>query len=943
METSDLVFHLLGPPRIVYGGQALRLDLRPRSLPLIACLSLAPHHSLAPRDVAERVWASTDDQGSLETLRRHLHDVHAWAKRHALPSELLVRRDGMIALDTSAITWCDAWEFERAYERNEWLRAIDGYAGPLLEGIDHGWIVARRDDLRRRHETALERQLELELEQHAWQAAEAMARRALADDPLRERALRGLMTALAEGGQRARALTEYDLFAERLGRDRHAAPSHPTRTLRDRIATERRIVAGAPPVLTSFVGRAGEIEEVTAFLQAHRIVTIVGAPGVGKTRLALEVAQRLAPSFTEGAAFVSLAGVREPEAVASALAAATVAADARSLARLLVVDNAEHVVAAVAEHLPRALSAAPLARAIVTSRAALRCDGEAIQRLEPLAIAPLGVARERLLAYDGTALFLERAGAIVASIARGRYDPEAVTRIVRAVDGVPLGIELAAARLRSRTLTEIADELEHSAPGSLAGAFEWAYAMLPPELQRTLRNLAVARGAFTREAAGAIADCDAVDLERLVEQSLLCGPDPEDPIARFTMLEPIRRAALAELARCGEHDEATARLARWTMGRYIARMAELRTGRAYAEYDCLEEEYAAIELALAWALDEGRDIAGGLDLCLALSRYWSDMGTAPLMVRWFDRALSHPELDRRRRLEGTRVVAQMLRNGGDYRLALERCVAAVAAERANDPEAPEVALAIVYAANAHRLVGEFTQAHELAAEAERNFEARGRSYYAAFARSARAAILYAEGRPDEADAIALEALDSFVAEGASGEIAMTWQVLGACDLARGRLQRAIDRLERAVRCSLEAGTRYVLAYARLMLGVAQRLSGDRGRAVTELREGVALAREIADVELRINALENAALALGDEDSSQAWRALEVAARERERFHLPRAPGELPLYERIVAGVGASIPSAERERIADEARGVSVAWALERIACALDAPAERSER
>jgi len=407
-------------------------------------------------------------------------------------------------------------------------------------------------------------------------------------------------------------------------------------------------VHGFVPALTSFVGREPEVGKAAGLLRNYRLVTLTGPGGVGKTRLAAEVARRVAGRFADGVWLVELAAVQEPALVAAAVAVALqvpqppgtslVDALAGVLARrqlLLVLDNCEHVLDAVAELSGMLLPAADDVRVLATSREPLGIAGEARYRLPPLALPgpddPPDEGRS-----EAVALFADRARQADPGFALAGDAGPLVAQIVVRLDGMPLAIELAAARTESLGVGQLVERLDHrfalltsgdrrAAPRqrSLAATVEWSYRLLGEDERRVFRRLAVFPGPFTLEAAEAVAGGAAGPVVlQLVDCSLLVPPRTgPDGRARYLMLETLRAYGLERLAEGGEQAEAGAALARHALQVAGQAVASLETSAGeLAATQWLEAEDATVHQGLAWALDHDHGTA--LRLALALAPWW---------------------------------------------------------------------------------------------------------------------------------------------------------------------------------------------------------------------------------------------------------------------------------------------------------------------------------
>ena len=410
-------------------------------------------------------------------------------------------------------------------------------------------------------------------------------------------------------------------------------------------------VHGFPAVLTSFVGRAGPVREVAGLLARHRLVTVTGPGGTGKTRLAAEVARRVAGRYADGARLVELAPVQDPVLVAAAVAAAlgvreqpglpAAEAVARVLARqqvLLVLDNCEHVIGAAAALCAGLLAACDDVRVLATSREPLRVAGEARYRLASLALPDLDDLADLAEAgrAEAVALFADRAGHVDAHFTLDERTVPAVARLVTRLDGMPLAIELAAAQVEALGVTGLLDRLDwrlallaggdRLAPPrqrSLAATVAWSYQLLDEAERRVFRAVSVFPAGFTLTGAEAVAgETAGPAVLRLVDCSLLTPPrDGPDGRPRYSMLETLRAYGAGRLAETREQDQAAAALAGYALGvaEEAAAGLQTRTGEREAAR-WLDAEDATMRQVLAWAM--GHDPQVALRLAIALSWWW---------------------------------------------------------------------------------------------------------------------------------------------------------------------------------------------------------------------------------------------------------------------------------------------------------------------------------
>ena len=424
---------------------------------------------------------------------------------------------------------------------------------------------------------------------------------------------------------------------------------------------------GFPAALTSFIGRAGAVREVAGLLEEYRLVTVTGPGGVGKTRLAGEVAQQVAGRFADGALRAELAAVRDPAQVPAVVAAAlgvreqpgvpVADALARRLARqqlLLVLDNSEHVIGAAAALCAGLLLACDDMRVLATSREPLRVAGETRYRLGPLALPgpddPAGAESEAV------ALFADRARQADVRFALTGETNSAVMRLVTRLDGMPLAIELAAARVEALGVSQLLDRIDDrfallaggdrlapSRQRSLAATVAWSYQLLDDRERGVFRAVSVFPGPFTLEAAEAVAgDGAGAAVLRLVDCSLVVPPQAgPDGRSRYGMLETLLAYGAGLLAQAREQDGAAVALAGYALRVAEEAAAGLETGTGeVAAARRLDAEDATMRQVLAWAMEH--DAAIALRLAVALAPWWLLRGRLtgqyPLLREAADRA-----------------------------------------------------------------------------------------------------------------------------------------------------------------------------------------------------------------------------------------------------------------------------------------------------------------
>jgi predicted ATPase/class 3 adenylate cyclase len=429
-----------------------------------------------------------------------------------------------------------------------------------------------------------------------------------------------------------------------------------------------------PVQLTSFVGREGEIAEIRRLLSRTRLLTLTGAGGTGKTRLALEVAADVLPEFPDGAFFVDLSALTDPALVPSAIARAMGVAEeagrpilqgvrdhVRDKGLLLIADNFEQVAEAgpVVEEL---LTAAAKLKVLVTSRVVLSLRGEQEYEVPPLEPPDVDRLPDLLTLgrFDAVRLFNERALAVSPQFRMTEQNASAVAQITARLDGLPLAIELAATRTKVLTPEQILPRLQsrlsiltsgaRTLPGrqrTLRGAIAWSHDLLDEPERRLFARLSVFSGGWTLESAGAVCDpeplgLDALDgITSLVDKSLVRRDASEDGYPRFSMLETIREFAQEQLAAGGDLDAVRRRHAEHFLDLAVEAEPHL-TGEDQGRWlDRCDREHDNIRAALRWAIEAG-EAERAQGSAGALWRFWQQRGHLTEGRRWLEEILAMP-------------------------------------------------------------------------------------------------------------------------------------------------------------------------------------------------------------------------------------------------------------------------------------------------------------
>ena len=623
---------------------------------------------------------------------------------------------------------------------------------------------------------------------------------------------------------------------------------------------------GFPRNRTSFVGRDAEVAEVAELLGGCHLVTVTGPGGVGKTRLACEVARLVAGRFADDAWLVELAAVHDsaqipatiamvlgiqPEAGEPPLEALPAALSRRQL--LLVLDNCEHVLGAAAELCERLLAAADDVTVLVTSREPLGVPGEVRYRLPPL-----GVPKPGDSASAAVALFTDRARAADPRLDLAGEAEQQMARLVSRLDGMPLAIELAAARVEALGLSALAARLEsssrlltsshrsaHERHRSLEATVRWSYELLEDPERSAFRQLGVFPGPFTLEGAVAVAGPQAeFAVLRLVDCSLVTPPRTgADGRSRYLMLETLREFALQEVDRAGERTVAEDALARYAVDvaeRAAASMTVSRTERDAVRW--LDAEYTTAQHALRWCLEH--DSATALRLAVAVSPWLGRRGRNRERHELLSAAAGNvdPHSDSWGAVQ--LELAQAADDLGDLAGALAYCTAAGELLAAGGPSP---ALARAMSARADILLGlgrtaEGTAAARQALELSREIrdpEGESRSLY-----SMSLSASFAD-RADEALKWARQAARIDPETYASEQARDIQALLAATLLDTGETAAAREQCASALAAARDAGYLRGELYSGCIMADIQLRAGDLSGAWTQLGSGLRLARAAA--------------------------------------------------------------------------------------------------
>ncbi len=696
---------------------------------------------------------------------------------------------------------------------------------------------------------------------------------------------------------------------------------------------ERRLT-NVPRQLTSFVGRLTEMDRVKAALAGSALVTLTGAGGVGKTRLAIQAAADLLPQLPHGTWLVDLAPLTDPDDVPQAVAATldlreqagrtvldALANYLRPKRALLLLDNCEHLLTAAASLAEYLLRESPGLRILATSREGFGISGEALLAIPPLAVpAPHATpAPEALAAYEAIRLFADRAAAVLPDFALSTRNAAAVAEICRRLDGIPLAIELAAARAHSMAVDEIAARLDDRfrllTGGSrtalprhqtLRGALDWSHQLLSNGERVLLRRLAVFSGGFTLHAlehigaGGEVAEHDVAGvLARLVERSLVVFDPSVTGEPRYRLLETIRQYAQGKLLDSDEAD--TIRAAKLEYYLTLAEQAEtfLRGPAQMVWLARLGIEHDNLRAALAWSLTKPDRGHAGLRLAQALQWFWFLRGPVDEGRRWLERALSSPVADAATRAKALAGLGMLAWRADDFARAQAVLEESLALSRELKDEST-MAFALHHLAHVRLMIGALPRVVEGFEESVSRFRRSGDTWGTAWSLRCLGDNLRGQGVTAQAEARLEESLTLFRRVGDQLLIGHVLFSLGAIAAERGDYERANALMEETQAIWYEADDKYNIAGVHRELGNVARCRGDHERAAKLYRASFAVFREIGDRYETGRLLESLApLALARGRAQQAARILGAAEALRATIGAVIRPVDFVVHDRAI--------------------------------------------
>lgn len=717
-----------------------------------------------------------------------------------------------------------------------------------------------------------------------------------------------------------------------------------------------------PVQLTSFVGREKELGDTCRLLKDTHLLTLTGPGGTGKTRLALRTAAEVMPDYPDGVWLVELASLAGPSYILPALAAvfnlrevpgrslSVVVADyLRAKTLLLVLDNCEHLIETCAQLADELLRACPYLKIIASSREALGVAGETSYRVPSLALPGAGEETpEKLLQSEAARLFIERAQAAKPGFTLTGSNAPAIAAICRRLDGIPLALELAAARVRVLSPEQIAERLDNRFSLLVGGSraalprqqtlralIDWSYDLLPEDECRLLRHLSVFAGGWTLEAAETVGqNLDVLGLLAQLANKSLVNVD-EDDETRYHLLETIRQYALEKLLASGEASQARSRHMDYYLQLTEAAEPKLHGQEMIAALEQLELEQDNLRGALEWALEHNPLVA--LRLVGVLYTFWGRSTSMAEGVSWMETALARAEvafptvsemessyLDARAKaLQGEATLIFTL---GDNTKALPVVEASISLSRQINANRT-LANALAVGSTISIFLGDLITARAWLDESISLSRQHNNAFSLGLTLGPKLWLAVLDGQPVQPDLLE-ESLRAAHASGNAWTIAMATHNAARLAAAGGMTDEAMARFEEAGVLFDQMGNQSMHNVNRSEMAHFLRNQGRYPEALSVYRETILFWQEIGHLAAVAHELECIAyVAVVYEEGKRAAKLLGAAEALRESTGSSLTPLERPEYERIVSQLRSQVDMAALKAAWHQGRALTMEEAI----------------
>lgn len=880
---------------------------RRKAAAIVKILALTPGHRMHREQLMDLLWPDLEPEQAANGLYQALH-----AARRALDGgeegsePVLLVRDQIVQFNPDVAINIDLDVFEnaavraRAHPEPGVIRtALERYGGDLLPDDRYAsWASSRREAARDQYLTLAMQLAEMLEADGDYAGGIAAIRRVVADDPLSEAAQRVLMRLYARSGQRQQALRQFESLNDALLRELDVEPEPETTQLLEQIlagdlagsespvdrAPERVEEEPAPrhnlpaPV-SNFVGREREKADVRLLLASSRLLTLLGVGGAGKTRLALDVAAGELERVADGVWFVELASLADPALVPQAVAEAlrvreipgrplveTLATSIGLQNILLILDNCEHLIEECALLAQRLLESCANLRILATSREPLQVSGEVTWAVPPLSLPdPDGVVdAEQLARYEAIQLFVERARAVQNTFTLSAENARALATLCYRLDGMPLAIELAAARMRSLSVQQIVERLDDrfrlltgggraalTRQQTLRATFDWSYQLLSDPERDLFTRLSVFAGGFDLAAVGAVCSGDTVPpedvldvLDRLVQRSLVVSI-PHERSTRYVLLETVREYGRELLSERAESLEMSDRHAAYFLALAEEADRQLRGPEQAAWLHSMRLEDGNLRAALRWYWQQAvdGDPTPGLRLSGRLHWYWQLVGHASEGLDWLGVFLSLSEgIRTSERAYALTGAGWLLVSQGKYTRPSVYLDESIAICR-EIGDAPGLALALLWATWMALFRGEIDAAQGTISESYDLFTHLGDEWGVATALQGVGFIDNELGDLDSAETAFQQSLVMMRALKDQWGMIAVEQQLAQVAYRRGDFVVARERAAQVIKRARETFDSWTLVQALTLQGEIARAEGDYATAATVCQESLGLSRE----------------------------------------------------------------------------------------------------
>jgi non-specific serine/threonine protein kinase len=888
---------LLGPFQLEINSQTVNLPTR-KAEGLLAYLVLHPAVQNRER-MASLFWGDSPDELARRSLRTALSSL-----RKELGEEFITADRETIQLNPDYPLWVDIHEMEEQAKNvlSGPHASIDPelYRGDLLQDFYDDWVLEEREHYRGLFINAMLQSAQSQRTNGEYRHAIFIAQKIISIDSVNEHAWQHLIFCYGALSNRSEAMKSYEECARRLMEQLGVEPSEDTVALYEQV--KRSNVGGTttsftksnlPIPLTSFIGRESEIETLKEIFDKTRLLTLTGVGGCGKTRLSIQLAAQIADQFPDGVWWFELAAIQNESVLLSTIEKTLGLSDSRvgsaeeaissflhTRNALLILDNCEHLITACARFAEIILRQCPSVKILATSREALSIHGEIAWLVPSLSLPPIDQTAD-LLQWECPRLFFERAAAYRPDLKLTEDNAHSLIRICRALEGIPLAIELAAARVKTLSLEQLASRLDDKltllTTGSraaqprqqtLRAAIDWSYELLPEPEQIVLQRLSIFAGTWTLAAAEAICADENIQpaqildlVTHLLDKSLLVT-ESQDHEIRYKLLEIIRQYAFEKLEQRHETEKI-----RDGHTQYYLQLAQAARpfwftpehARLIKQFDA---DYPNLRVALAWGLENPNRSTNwkhGMKLAVDMGPLWNFLAEYNEGQMWLKKvidqinvALAESGLGSTERSELLSIKAKALYECGfiiwfQSHYAESRAIFLESAELfAELNDASGLAYSNMFLAHPTWLLGQQTEARRMWAQSLEQFNQTGDLWGAGMVHSFIGRAERESGNYEQAELEYGACVELFSKVGDGWGLGISLSHLGMLAFQQDNPQKAQKLFEQRLNLSRENGFRQSLMYSIFLLGVAAWKLGDRVQVQTRMREALPYAYEIGN-------------------------------------------------------------------------------------------------